>query len=165
MWVDLHFFLEGLEANPFPCLFWLLKAACIPWPVALPQSLNQQEGILDVLTASHLPLADSSTVGSFSLSFFKVLCDYIGSNQVIQRLSHLRFLNASSESLGVFSSLFPFPFNYFFSFSSSSSSSTLPTFFWFPVFLVWTSSALYSDIPLNKETLFILYLRLQFLFP
>ena len=42
----------------------------------------------------------------------------------------------SSESLGVFSSLFPFPFNYFFSFSSSSSSSTLPTFFWFPVFLV-----------------------------
>ena len=27
----------------------------------------------------------------------------------------------SSESLGVFSSLFPFPFNYFFSFSSSSS--------------------------------------------
>jgi len=61
MWEDLNFFLEGLEANPFPCLFWLRKAACIPWPVALPQSLK-----LDVVTA-HLPLADGSTVGSFSL--------------------------------------------------------------------------------------------------
>lgn len=63
----------------------------------------------------------------------------------------------SSDSLGVFSSLFPVPFNYF-SFFSSSSSSTLPTFFWFPVFVLSQLLLLFTQISPSTRRLYLSFI-------